>query len=91
MKNQMICTNCGWAGKPVTQIKGSFFVELFLWLCFLLPGIIYSVWRLCSVSKVCVKCRMPTMIPLSSPMGQRLAKEFYPKECLKIRTEVGNG
>lgn len=43
---KLICPNCGFSGCPKTITKGSFSVELILWLFFILPGVDYSVWRL---------------------------------------------
>ena len=41
----MYCPHCGVTGMPRKVTKGSFGIELILWLFFLLPGLIYSVWR----------------------------------------------
>ena len=42
----MVCTVCGSVGFPKKVTPGSFLVELGLWIFFILPGVIYSVWRL---------------------------------------------
>ncbi len=76
MANQMICTNCGFNGRPVKMIKGSFLIELILWICFLIPGVIYTIWRLTTTCRACPKCNAPSMIPLDTPRGKQLAKEF---------------
>ncbi len=73
---KMICTECGFTGKPKLQAKGSMAMEIVLWLLFLIPGFIYSMWRLTSKQKVCPKCQHPNMIPLDSPRGQKLAEEM---------------
>jgi DNA-directed RNA polymerase subunit RPC12/RpoP/predicted RNA-binding Zn-ribbon protein involved in translation (DUF1610 family) len=70
-----ICTSCGWIGEPGKVTPGSFGVELACWLCFCLPGLIYSIWRLTSKHHVCDSCGQPTIIPVSSPTGQRLLQE----------------
>jgi len=70
--DDMVCTNCGFRGKPVRATAGSFIVEVVLWLCFILPGLIYSVWRLTTRKQVCPKCKQPTMIPADSPRGRTL-------------------
>ena len=54
--NTYICVSCGTLGVPVTRTKGSFLVEVCLWLLFCAPGLIYSVWRLSSTEKVCATC-----------------------------------
>jgi hypothetical protein len=71
-----ICTTCKSVGNPKTTVKGSFVIELILWLCFLLPGLIYTTWRLTSKSHtVCPKCLNPTMIPLNTPYGKQIYNE----------------
>jgi predicted RNA-binding Zn-ribbon protein involved in translation (DUF1610 family) len=74
--SQLICPNCGTVGRPKTVVKGSLLTELVLWLFFLLPGIIYSAWRLTSRAKVCPACGAGNMIPLTSPKGKKLQSEF---------------
>lgn len=71
-----ICTSCGFSGKPQRKVKGSILIEIVLWLFFILPGIIYSVWRLTSNISVCPKCGNTTMIPMDSPVGQKLTREM---------------
>lgn len=47
-KEAVHCLDCGYEGEPKKITKGSFILEIFLWLLFLLPGFIYSIWRLTS-------------------------------------------
>lgn len=68
----MICTTCGYVGHSERTIKGSLGVEIFLWLIFLLPGIIYSIYRSSTKMDACPKCKNPTMIPITSPVGAKL-------------------
>ena len=75
MKTQFVCTTCGYIGFPNKVTKGSFLIELVLWLAFLIPGIIYSIWRLSSRYDACPKCKNASMIPVDSPMGQKLAEK----------------
>jgi len=53
---EKLCMTCGTVGKPKVMTKGSFGFEVALWLCFLIPGILYSAWRLTSKYKACKKC-----------------------------------
>lgn len=76
MSKELICANCGYQGSPATVTKGSFLIEVILWLCFLIPGLIYSIWRLTSRYDACPKCEAPNMIPLNSPRGKKLQEEF---------------
>jgi hypothetical protein len=73
---QLICSSCGTVGTPKTVTKGSILIELFLWLCFLLPGFIYSLWRLTTKHKACRACGASSLVPLDSPMGKKLQNEF---------------
>jgi hypothetical protein len=68
----MICPNCGTQGKPKTYTRGSILIEIVLWICFIIPGLIYSLWRLSSRQKVCATCKQPSMIPLNSPRAQEI-------------------
>ena len=73
----LICTACGTeTGSPKIQTKGSFAMELVLWLIFIVPGLIYSVWRLTTRQKVCPACSSPALIPLNTPAGKNLATRF---------------
>ena len=71
-----ICTHCGHAGKPKTHTKGSLLIEIVLWLSFLVPGLIYSLWRLTTRQKVCRKCGTPNLVPTDTPRGRKLLEEF---------------
>jgi hypothetical protein len=59
----------------VTITKGSIFLEIILWLCFILPGLIYSIWRHISRHEACASCKQTTLIPVTSPMGQKFIQE----------------
>lgn len=54
-------------------MKGSILVELALWLFFIVPGLIYSIWRHASVYQGCAKCGSNALIPLDSPVAQQIA------------------
>lgn len=72
----VICAACGTRGTPATHTRGSFWLEVVLWLCFLVPGLIYSIWRLTSRQKVCRACGSTELVPVDSPRGRKLAAEF---------------
>jgi hypothetical protein len=67
-----VCTACGSVGRPERVTKGSFLIELALWLFFLLPGLIYSLWRMTSKHWACRQCGSPSLVPANSPVGQKL-------------------
>ncbi|NOR25444.1 MAG: hypothetical protein GQ542_13860 [Desulforhopalus sp.] len=50
-------------------------VEIILWLLFLVPGLIYSIWRRTGRYYACPNCGTPGMVPSGSPMGKHLLTE----------------
>lgn len=86
MFKKYICPHCGHYGFPGKITRGSFLIELLLWLLFIpaivysyvlfLPGLIYSAWRLSTRRRACTKCQSPTVIPVDTPRGQQLIAEF---------------
>jgi hypothetical protein len=71
MAEQKLCTVCGAVGTTKRSMKGSLLTELLLWCFFLLPGLIYSIWRHSTVAQVCRNCGSPAVIPLGSPVAQQ--------------------
>jgi len=71
----IICTTCGYVGKAKKMVKGSIVIELALWLMFIIPGLIYSLWRLTSKHDACPKCGGINLIPVDSPNGQKILAE----------------
>ena len=77
---KIVCTSCGYIGYAKTVTKGSFFIELVLWLCFLIPGLIYSIWRLTTKCKACPSCNQATIIPADSPMAKKFLEDNFPHQ-----------
>ena len=66
----LFCKDCGWEGKkPKRMTRGSFFIELFLWLMIIIPGIVYSLWRQTTKTDICPDCKSENLIPASSRMA----------------------
>ena len=76
MAKEIICRNCGTLGTPKSRTPGNFGIELLLWLLFILPGVIYSVWRLASIHKACRKCGSKELVPTDTPAGRQLLEQF---------------
>ena len=72
MAKELLCTNCGYKGKPKLKTKGSILIELILWICFIIPGLIYSIWRHTTRYEACPSCAAPNMISLDSPKAQQI-------------------
>jgi hypothetical protein len=50
-------------------------IELILWICFIVPGLIYSFWRLSSRYDACSCCGSTALVPVDSPVGRTLAHQ----------------
>jgi hypothetical protein len=72
-----ICESCGrTAPRPRAIKNGSPIIEIILWLAFILPGVIYSIWRITTVHSACIYCS-GKVIQTNSPRGISLARQFY--------------
>lgn len=56
------CTSC--KNKTVSpKMKGNIWIEIILWFCYLIPGIIYSIWRRSGQPSICPTCNKDTLVP----------------------------
>lgn len=69
---------------PKGLMKGSGWIELILYLCYLVPGIIYSIWRRSGQPNVCPFCKTEGLIPILSPQPASQAGTLV----TEIRVEV---
>lgn len=74
----VFCGDCGTEAPARSRTRGSFAIELLLWL-FLLPGLLYSLWRLTTRRDVCSACGSERILPPGSPMAQKMKAELRPK------------
>lgn len=77
--DKMVCKACGHVGTTQMVTRGSLAIEIVLWLCFLIPGLIYSLWRSTSRHSACRKCASTEIIPADSPIGKKLIADQQPK------------
>ncbi|NLW30307.1 MAG: hypothetical protein GXY77_02495 [Fibrobacter sp.] len=61
------CTDCGYTGRTKRRYQGDGFIELILWLSFIIPGLIYSIWRSSKLLAICPVCNNHNTIPADSP------------------------
>lgn len=54
---KIYCTHCWYEWKVKTITPGSTIIELILWLCMIIPGLIYSWYRMKSKYCICPKCK----------------------------------
>jgi hypothetical protein len=72
----IVCSKCGYHGPAIIRPKGNVLFELLLWMCFILPGLVYTLWRFFVRFPVCPKCKTFDVLPESSPMGKKLLREL---------------
>lgn len=72
----VICKGCGESGGNVKmRTPGSTLIELVLWICLVVPGLVYSIWRHSKRHRVCPRCGSADVIPVDSPIGRKLAAQ----------------
>ncbi|MEI6480302.1 MAG: hypothetical protein WCO12_02155 [bacterium] len=88
----LVCTQCGYVGKPKGAIKGNGFIEIILWLFLIIPGVIYSIWRSSSRYKICPKCKSSNLIPTDSPRAKTIMAEstITAEEVIKMEETQDN-
>jgi len=70
----VVCERCRTAGKPAMFDPGDGLTETLLWICALLPGVVYSMWRRNSRKRICAACQSAEVVPLMSPRGQEITR-----------------
>lgn len=75
MPDSVVCAHCGSVDHTKSYTPGSILIELVAWFCFLIPGVLYSLWRLNGRKRVCAACGSPNLVPATSPLGRRLMRE----------------
>ncbi len=72
------CLDCGYEGHPEQPRPGTTRMEVVLWLCFLVPGLIYSLWRLLARSQSCGRCGSKHIIPADSQIARTAHRSLSP-------------
>jgi len=70
-KNWIKCPNCGYEGEGKKYTRGSLLIEIVLWLLGIIPGLIYSLWRLSNQYIGCPKCEYRYVVKQSSDVKNR--------------------
>lgn len=86
--SQLVCTTCHTVGRTKTQVKGTMITEIILWIFFLVPGILYSIWRLASKQKVCAACGSPALVPVTTAVGKNLTATYKPTDGSKASDDA---
>lgn len=73
----VICADCGSQDYTHKVTRGRFAVELLLWFFCILPGLVYSIWRLSTRYRACAGCGSTRLLPTSSPIGRELVARLH--------------
>jgi len=76
MKTYFCVTCCSVVKRPKKITPGSFIIELVLWLFFIVPGLLYSLWRIGARYKACPVCNSKNIIPSDAPLAIRLQSKL---------------
>lgn len=71
------CPSCDSFTNGKKETRGHFALEVLLWLCVLLPGFIYSIWRLSSKHMICSQCGASNLIAFNSPKAKKELGQDY--------------
>jgi rubredoxin len=83
-KKEFVCTSCGYVGFPKREKRGSILISIVLWIFFIVPGLIYSIWRFASKYDACPQCKSKNIIPANSPFGLKMIEEDKLSSNIKI-------
>jgi hypothetical protein len=72
----VFCNECGSEDTPKTVTPGSFLIEVVLWFFFIVPGLIYSLWRGNARYKCCRQCGSRSVIPPGTPAALARKREL---------------
>lgn len=66
-----LCTLCGHETlQPLRRMPGTGWVSLLLLVPFVLPGVVYQVWRFAMRREVCPRCGSTALIPGDAPLAR---------------------
>ncbi len=74
------CTSCSNTTRN-PKMKGRGWIEVILWLCYLIPGLIYSIWRRSGTPSVCPSCEKETLIPAALAKSEGAASQTQRPEA----------
>ncbi len=80
--NVAVCKNCEAIGQTASKMPGHTLIEVALYLFWIFPGVIYSIWRRKSVKHVCSVCGSDQLLPARSPVAQQILNRTRPDYVL---------
>ena len=78
------CLDCGFVGKSKWQTPGTLALEIVLWLFFVVPGVIYSLWRWRASHEECGACGKRHIVPTDSSAAQEAFRRLSPSSSPNV-------
>lgn len=75
--NTSVCKNCEEVGGVTTKLLGTGWVEAVLYLFYIAPGIIFSVWRRKGAKQVCSACGSDQLVAAKTRAGKQIIADQY--------------
>jgi len=72
MAQLMLCTQCGATTFPKRVTPGSGWITFVLLWFFIVPGLVYWIWRHTSSYEACSQCGSRNVIPPTTPVAQEM-------------------
>lgn len=83
-RKKYLCLECGCQREPVMANRGMLIIELLMWLLYILPGVIYSIWRRVRKQEICPNCRTPSVVLTASSRAMKMMRlmKMYPQAMM---------
>lgn len=72
LDEEAVCRSCESVAFPKTEKPGSMLFGICLFFVFVVPGVLYAIWRITNQTEVCSFCGSEDLVPKYSPAGERI-------------------
>jgi DNA-directed RNA polymerase subunit RPC12/RpoP len=78
----MLCKSCGRISEPEHKLKGHVAITIILLLFWIIPGLIYMIWRRTGIKDTCSVCGSNNIIPTGSPEAIKIIEQREQEDSL---------
>lgn len=73
LRDRYHCKNCNLTVYPIPKRRGNTLLQVILFLFFIIPGIIYTIWRLGGYKIVCPRCKKSNLVEMATKEKPKVA------------------